>query len=215
MKLHTRWLNTPGERVRIALHLKGLAFEYIAHELEPTPEYRRINPQVLLPTLEIDGQYIAQSAAILEFLEERHPKPALLPADPVLRAQARAFGAHVAAEMHAITAPRVRAFMSAELAVQPPGLLRWLNHWMTAGFTALEQTLANRPHPFSFCFGETPGWADIHLVPQLTIARRRGFDPSAFTRLLAVEARCLEIEAFQRARGENQPDYPGPAAHKR
>lgn len=209
MRLISRWQNSAGERVRIALHLKGLGYEYVPVRSLPPGEYRRLNPQGLLPTLEVGGRYIAQSAAILEFLEETHPAPPLLPADPVLRAEARAFGAHIAAEMHAITVNRVRHFMETELSVAQAGVERWVKHWLGAGFLALEAGLAKRAHDWPFCFGDAPGWADLHLIPQMATARRLDCDLSPYRRQLAVEANCVALEAFARARPEAQPDFPG------
>ncbi len=208
MRLISRWQNSAGERVRIALNLKGIAYQYVAVGSLPPGEYRRLNPQGLLPTLEVEGRSIAQSAAILEFLEETHPSPKLLPADPVLRAQARAFGAHIAAEMHAITVSRVRKFLEAELALDKEGVERWVQHWLELGFAALEAALAGRDRAWSFCFGEAPGWADLHLIPQLAAARRLGFDVTPYERLLAVEANCVGLDAFRRARPDAQPDFP-------
>jgi maleylacetoacetate isomerase len=205
----SRWQNSAGERVRIALNLKGIAYEYIPVRSLPPGEYRRLNPQGLLPTLEIGGRFMAQSAAILEFLEETYPQPPLLPGDPVLRAQARAFGAHVAAEMHAITVNRVRHFLEADLSLAATAVDRWVQHWLEAGFVALEAELGRRPVDWPFCFGDEPGWADLHLVPQLAAARRLRCDLSPYIRLLAVEARCVSLDAFIRARPEAQPDFPG------
>lgn len=209
MKLISRWQNSAGERVRIAFHLKRVDYTYVALGSLPPGEYRRINPQGLLPTLEVDGRFIVQSAAILEFIEENFPSPPLLPADPVLRAQARAFGAHIAAEMHAITVNRVRKFLEGELAVAPAGVERWVKHWLATGFTALEAVLAARTTRWPFCFGETPGWADLHLIPQMAAARRLECDLSPYARLLETEANCVGLEAFRRARPEAQPDFPG------
>lgn len=209
MKLYSRWRNSAGERVRIALNLKGIAYEYVPAGSLPPGEYRRMNPQGLLPTLEVDGQFIAQSGAILEYLEDTFPEPPLLPADPILRAQARAFGAHVAAEMHAITVNRVRTFIDVDLGLGKAGVDRWTTHWLTAGFAALEGTLASRRHPWPFCFGEEPGWADLHLVPQLGNGRRLGVDVSPYPLLVGVEANCAGLEAFRRAAPEAQVDYPG------
>ncbi len=209
MRLYTRWQNSAGERVRIALNLKGIDYEYVAVGALPPGEYRRINPQGLMPTLEVEGRFIAQSGAILEYLEERWPDPPLLPADPVLRAQARAFGAHIAAEMHAITVIRVRKFLAEGMGLADDKVAEWVGHWTEEGFAALEATLARRETSWPFCFGETPGWADLHLVPQLAASRRLGADLSRYARLLAVEANCVGLDAFKRARPEAQPDYPG------
>jgi maleylacetoacetate isomerase len=209
LKLYTQHRNSAGERVRIALNLKGLSYHYISVPALPPGEYRRINPQGLLPALEVDGAVIAQSPAILDFLEQRWPVPALLPSDPVLRAQALAFGAHIASEMHAITVSRVRTFLGEELDLSEDGVSRWVAHWMNEGLSALEATLATRQQPWPFCYGDEPGWADLHLVPQLSNVRRFGGDLAPYPRLLAVEARCLVLDAFRLARPENQPDFPG------
>ncbi len=209
MRLYTRWQNSAGERVRIALNLKGIAYEYVPVGSLPPGEYRRINPQGLMPTLEVGGRFVAQSAAILAFLEETWPDPSLLPADPVLRAQARSFGAHIAAEMHAIMVNRVRKYLSEGMGLGDDKVAAWVRHWTAEGFTALEKTLASRPEAWPFCFGTAPGWADLHLVPQLANARRSGCDVSAYPLLLAVEANCVGLDAFQRARPDAQPDFPG------
>lgn len=209
MKLYSRWRNSAGERVRIALNLKGIAYDYVPLGSLPPGEYRRINPQQLIPTLEVDGHFIAQSSAILEYLEETRLLPALLPADPILRAQARGFGAYIAAEMHAVTVNRVQQFLEKEMAIDAAGFDRWTGHWITTGLVALEAMLARRATDWPFCFGEAPGWADLHLVPQLANARRFHCDVSPYGKLLAVEANCVGLEAFKRARPEVQPDFPG------
>jgi maleylacetoacetate isomerase len=206
--LYTYHRNSAGERVRIALNLKGVAYDYVS-AVALGDRYALVNPQGLMPALEIDGRVIAQSGAILEWLEETCPDPPLLPADPVTRAQARAFGQHIAAEMHAITIMRVRRYLAEAMGANAAAIEAWQNHWMTLGLTALEAALADRPEPWPFTFGETPGWADLHLIPQLSNARRFGCDLSPYTRLLAVEARCIDLPAFRDARPENQPDYPG------
>jgi len=212
LRLYTRWQNSAGERVRIALNLKNIAYEYVAVGSLPPGAYARINPQGLMPTLEVGGHFIPQSAAILDYLEENFPAPSLLPADPVRRAQARAFGAIVAAEMHAITVNRVRKFLASDLHVNEAGVQRWVIHWLGEGFAALEAMLAARPAEWPFCFGGAPGWADLHLVPQLANARRLACDLAAYPKLLAVEANCVGLDAFMRARPEAQPDFPGTAS---
>jgi maleylacetoacetate isomerase len=212
MKLYSRYQNSAGERVRIALNLKGISYDYVPlNSLQPGA-FRRINPQGLMPALEVAGGVIAQSAAILSYLEETCPDPPLLPHDAVLRGQARAFGAYIAGEMHAVTVNRVRRFLAEDFSADDAALQRWSTRWFSDGFAALEAALANRPAPCRFCFGDTPGWADLHLVPQLAAARRLGYDPSSHERLLAVEANCVGLDAFVRARPEAQPDYPGAVA---
>jgi len=207
MKLYTRAQNSAGERVRIALHLKGLAYEYVSLATLTPEAYARINPQGLMPTLEVDGNFIPQSAAILAFLEEACPTPALLPEDPVLRAEARAFGAFIAAEMHALSVNRVRRYIARDLNLGEDGAAGWTQHWLSQGYKALEAMLDARDREWPFCYGETPGWADLHLIPQLANARRLGVDISSYRRLLAVEARCTPLDAFRRARPEAQPDW--------
>lgn len=208
--LYTYHRNSAGERVRIALNLKGVGYDYVS-AVALGDRYLEINPQGLMPALEVDGRVIAQSGAILEWLEETCPDPPLLPADPVIRAQARAFGQHIAAEMHALTIVRVRRYLAETMGADAAAIDAWQNHWMRLGLTALEAALADRVAPWPFAFGETPGWGDLHLIPQLRNARRFGCDLSPYARLLAVEARCIDLPAFRAARPENQPDYPGEA----
>jgi maleylacetoacetate isomerase len=208
LKLYTRWQNSAGERVRIALHLKGLAYEYVSMGGLPAGEYARINPQGLLPALEIDGAIITQSAAILDLLEQRFPQHPILPSDPVLRAQSLAFGAIVASEMHALTVNRVRQYLGA-LELPEAGVEQWVRHWQSRGFAALEALLARRDHGWTYCYGDLPGWADLHLVPQLAAARRLGVPLDEYPLLRTIEARCVAIPEFARARPDAQPDFPG------
>ena len=208
MRLISRWQNSAGERVRIAFRLKDLAYTYVPVSSLEGDEYRRLNPQGLLPALEIGGRVIAQSSAILEYIEEAVPEPGLLPAEPITRGQARAFGALISSEMHALTVLRIRRFLHSELSVDDPGVSHWVRHWTTSGFDALEETLAQRIVQWPFCFGDRPGWADLHLVPQLSAARRLECDLSRYPLLLAVEQRCIQLDAFRLSRPEAQPDYP-------
>jgi maleylpyruvate isomerase len=208
MRLYSRWQNSAGERVRIALNLKKLPYEYVPIGSLPKGEYRRLNPQGLLPALGVDGQIIAQSTAILEYLEETVPQPALLPAEPIRRAQARAFAQLITSDLHPINNNRVRVYLSRELGVADEAVLAWYRHWVTVAFVALEGALSARPRQWPFCFGEAPGWADLHLVPQLANARRFECELSPYPRLLAVESACVGLDAFVRARPEAQPDFP-------
>lgn len=208
LKLYTYHRNSAGERVRIALNLKGIDYAYVSAPALGD-RYRAINPQGLMPALEVGGRIIAQSSAILEYLEETYPAPPLLPPDPATRAQARAFGAHIAAEMHAITVMRVRRYLAEQMSAGEAAIAAWTVHWLSLGLAALEQALAERPTDWPFAFGDTPGWADLHLIPQLAAARRLGCELGPYPRLLAVEARCIDLPAFVAARPENQPDYPG------
>jgi maleylacetoacetate isomerase len=207
VKLYTLHRNSAGERVRIALNLKGIAYEYVSYTTVGREAYRQINPQALLPTLEVDGRLITQSPAILEYLEETYPEPPLLPADPILRAQARAFGQVIASEMHALTVLRIRRFLGRELGVGEAGLSRWVRHWLGEGLSTLEAMLARRPSAWPFCYGDRPGWADLHLVPQIRNSRRFGCDVAPYPLLTATDARCVGLDAFRQARPEAQPDY--------
>jgi maleylacetoacetate isomerase len=209
--LYTQYRNSAGERVRIAFNLKGVAYDYVS-AVALGDRYAQLNPQGLMPALEVGGRIIAQSGAILDYLEETHPAPPLLPADSVTRAQARAFGQHIAAEMHAITVMRVRRYLAEAMGADATAIEAWQQHWMKLGLTALEAALADRAEPWLFAFGDTPGWADLHLIPQLRNARRFGCDLSPYARLLAVEARCVDLPAFRDARPEHQPDFPGTEA---
>jgi maleylacetoacetate isomerase len=208
MRLLSRWQNSAGERVRIALRLKGLDYIYVPVNSLALGEYLRLNPQGLLPALEVDGQIIAQSSAILDYIESMFPAPSLLPSEPVTRAQARAFGALIASEMHPLTIQRVRRVLRSEMNVDEAGVARWVQHWLALGFGALETTLAQRTQQWPFCFGERPGWAELHLIPQLGAARRLHCDLSTYPLLLQVERLCTPIEAFRLARPEAQPDFP-------
>jgi maleylacetoacetate isomerase/maleylpyruvate isomerase len=207
VKLYTLHRNSAGERVRIALNLKGIEYEYVSYATLGRDAYRRINPQGLLPTLEVDGRLITQSPAILQFLEEMKPEPTLLPGDPILRAQARAFGQVISSEMHALTVLRVRRLLGRELGVPEDGLRRWVGHWLGEGLATLEAMLQRRPTAWPFCYGDRPGWADLHLVPQIRNARRLGCDLAPYPLLTEVESRCVPLDAFRRARPEAQPDF--------
>lgn len=202
MRLYTRWQNSAGERVRIALNLKKIDYEYVPFSNLSRKDYLEINPQGLLPTLEIDGRHVAQSSAILDYLEEAFPNHALLPADPLARAQSRSFAAHITSEIHPLTVKRVRNQLN-EGAVQD-----WIEHWHELGFQALETMLRQRETKTQYGFGNTPGWAELHLIPQMANARRFGINLSPYPLLSVIEANCVKLDAFQKARPENQPDFP-------
>ena len=210
LQLYSNYVNSAGERVRIALGLKGIDYEYVAVRDIGIEAYRKINPQGLMPALMVDGTPLVQATAILEWLEETYPEPALLPSDPVLRAQARGFAQHIVSEMHAIDVIRVRRFLANELGVDADGLTKWQMHWFHTGFRALEQILADRETAWPFCFGETPGWADLHLAPQVHKGISRfQVDMGAYPRIHAIYRACAGLPEFIAARPENQPDWPG------
>lgn len=209
MRFYSLSRNSAGWRVRIALHVKGVPFEYVSVASLPKGEYRRLNPQGLLPALEADGVVFAQSAAILEYLEERYPEPPLLPGDAVRRAEVRAFAQFIACDMHPLNNYRVRKYLAAPLKHTDADILDWYRHWNAVGMTSLEETLQRRRGAGPFCFGDMPSFADLHLIPQVYNARRFGCDLAPYSTLLAVEAACREVPAFQAAAPERLPDYTG------
>ena len=207
LRLYTRWQNSAGERVRIALNLKAIGYQYVAVDTLGSAAFAQINPQGLMPALEANGAVITQSSAILDFLETTFPDRPLLPDDPVLRAQSLAFGAIIASEMHALTVNRVRKHL---LSMAPDAdVASWVRHWLGLGFASLEALLQRRARRFDYCYGDAPGWADLHLVPQVSAARRLGVALDPYRLVLDIDARCSALEAFAQARPEAQPDFPG------
>jgi len=207
MRLHGYFRSSAAYRVRIALGLKGLSAEHLFRHLrkgeQRAPDYLKLNPQGLVPTLETDdGRALTQSLAIVEWLDETHPQPPLLPQDAFQRARVRAFAYAIACEIHPVqnlkVLNRVRA-LGGEEATQA-----WAKEINADGLAACEQMIAGEPGPF--CFGAAPTLADICLVPQLGNARRFGVDVSAFPRLLQAEAAARALPAFADAAPEKQPD---------
>jgi maleylpyruvate isomerase len=209
LRLHTRYQNSAGERVRIVLNLKRVPYEYVAIPSLSSDAYRKLNPQGLMPALEIDGRVVAQSMAVIELLEEIFPEPSVLPNDPILRAEARSFAQLIAADLHPINNNRIRRYLTNVLGTDEPQVRKWYHHWVEEAFSGLEAQLARQPLQFRFCFGDRPGLADACLVPQMENARRFNSDLSQYPRLLAVDAECRKLEEFMRAAPAMQPDYPG------
>ena len=207
LKLYSAAQNSAGERVRIALNLKGLDFEYIPVSSLKTEDYVRRNPQALMPTLEVDGFNITQSLAALEYLEAQFPNPPLLPKDPLLQAQSRSFALAICAELHALTVRRVRKYLLTEMAVQGSQVDAWYADWTHVTLSALETLLETRCSATDFCFADFPTFADIALVPQMANARRFECDLSDFPNLQEIETRCKALPAFAAARPEKQADY--------
>lgn len=212
LTLYSYWRSTAAYRVRIALNLKGLAYQQVPVHLvrdggeQHSAEYRALNPQELVPLL-VDGEArIAQSVAILEYLEDVYPVPALLPADPVQRAQVRALALHIACDIHPLNNLRVLQYLSGPLGVADQAKDAWYRHWVDLGLAAVEQGLAVFEGRLSL--GQRPGYLEACLLPQLYNARRFNCALDAFPRILAMAARCEALEAFKQAAPEVQADAP-------
>jgi len=212
MKLYTFFRSSASYRVRIALNLKGLDYEQVPIHLRRGggeqfgPAYKTINPQSLVPALEDGGRILTQSLAIMEYLEEKYPKPPLLPADPADRAIARSMALIIACEVHPIQNLRVLVHLKKNLNQSDDDLNRWAQHWINLGLSALEPMVVEGAQRRKFCVGDTPTLADICLVPQLANARRFGSDLSLYPTLLRIEAACNALPAFADAAPEKQPD---------
>ncbi len=210
LTLYSNYINSAGERVRIAMALKGIEYEYVSVGQIGRKAFAEINPQGLMPALSIDGSIVQQATAILEWLEETYPKPRLLPTDPILRAQARGFAQAITSEMHAIDVIRVRRFLGNDLGLDKAGIDQWQTHWFHVGFRVLEELLTRREIAWPFCFSDTPGWADIHLIPQVQKGLTRfDVDMSEYPLISRVNDACSDHPAFITARPENQSDWPG------
>ncbi|MDB5394017.1 MAG: maiA [Rhodospirillales bacterium] len=206
MILHGYWRSTAAYRVRIALNLKGLEVADSPVDLQTgaqrDPDYLALNPQGLVPCL-VDGPTaLSQSLAIIEYLEETHALPPLLPADPVARAKVRAASLAIACEIHPINNLRVLNYLRGELGQPQDALDGWIRHWIAEGFAALEAGAGQGP----YLFGAAVTMADLCLVPQIYSARRFGTELTRYPRLTEIERNLLALPAFDRARPENQPD---------
>lgn len=206
--LHSYWRSTASYRVRIALGLKQVAYRQVAHDLrvgaQAEPDFLALNPLGLLPVLETGQGSIAQSLAIIEWIEETYPQPALLPDTPLHRAHVRAMAFTIGCDIHPLNNLRVLKALRSDLAADQTQVDSWIAGWIATGFTAIETTIGR--HGGAFAFGDTPTVADCCLIPQIYSARRFGVDLAAFSRIRAVERRCGEIEAFRQAAPDAQPD---------
>jgi len=212
LKLYSYWRSSAAYRVRIGLNLKALAYELIPVHLvrdggqQHAPDYAALNPQELVPTLRDGERVLTQSMAILEYLDEVHPPPALLPADAGGRARVRALAQQVACDIHPLNNLRVMQFFDREWNVPQPERDEWTLHWMRTGLGALETMLVGSFDTGRFCHGAEPGLADCCLIPQLYNARRFHLDLAPYPTLCRIEEACLALPAFDAARPENQPD---------
>jgi maleylacetoacetate isomerase/maleylpyruvate isomerase len=205
--LHSAWRSSAAYRVRIALNLKGLAYDIVPVNLVSSqhlePAYAALNPQRLLPVLEVGGRTLTQSLAILEWLDETTPQPPLLPADAFDRAIVRTMAHIVASDIHPVNNLRILRALTG-LGVDEPGREAWIGRWIADGFTALETMIAE--HGGDFAFGDVPGLADLCLVPQVYNAERFKTDLTPFPAIRAVAARAAQHPAFAAAHPNTQPD---------
>lgn len=210
MKLYNFFRSGTSHRLRIALNLKGLAYDYVPVDLRSEQhlgaEYQALNPQGLVPALMEGGRVLIQSPAIIEWLEERYPSPALLPADPDTRARVRALAAIIGCDVHPVNNRRILEALRHDFGADDAAVNRWCATWIGAGFDAIEALLAADPERGEFCFGQTPTLADVYLVPQVESARRFKVDLTRWPRVMAVDAACARQEAFRRAAPALQPD---------
>lgn len=209
MKLYTYFRSSAAYRVRIALNLKDIAYEAIPIHLtkdggrQKTPEYRAINPQMRVPSLQLDsGEILTQSLAIIEYLDEMQPRPPLLPSNPVARAKVRALADLIACDIHPLNNLLPLQYLRRELKHEQPEIDAWYHHWILQGFEALEAMI--QPGPYAV--GGAVTLADVCLVPQVFNARRLKVPLDQFPKIVAVDAACLKLPAFDKARPENQPD---------
>jgi len=212
MQLYSYFRSSAAYRVRIALNLKGLSYEYLGVHLlknggeQLSDSYRALNPTALVPTL-VDGEVsLGQSMAIIEYLDETHPTPALLPADPVGRARVRAIAQTIACDTHPLNNLRVLKYLKRELNIDDEARDTWYRHWVDQGLGAVEAMLANSPATGTYCHGDAPGLADLCLVPQVYNARRLKCDLSAMHNIVRIDAACRELQAFDLAAPDKQPD---------
>lgn len=209
MKVYTYFRSSAAYRLRIALNLKGLSGDMVSIHLQKDggqhrkPEYRAINPQMRVPALKLDsGEVLTQSLAIIEYLDEVDPQPPLLPRDPVERAKVRALALAIACDIHPLNNLAPLRYLKNELGQEQSKIDAWYHHWILEGFEALESMV--RPGPYAS--GSEVTLADVCLVPQIYNARRLKVPLDRFPKLVAIDAACAKLPAFEQARPENQPD---------
>ncbi len=210
MILHGYALSSASYRVRIALALKGLEVTVVTKQLRldehRRADFLRLNPQGFVPALSLDdGEVLTQSLAIVEYLEEVYPEPPLLPAAPAARAKVRSLSQLIACDVHPLNNLRVLKYLEDPLGLEQEKRVAWYHHWIGTGFEALEQRLAQDPSAGRFCHGDSPGMADVCLVPQVFNARRYAMDLGPYPRIVSIDAACAELPAFKSAAPERQP----------
>jgi len=211
-RLHSYWRSSASYRVRIALELKGLSVEYVPVHLlkeggaQYSAAYRALNPQARVPTLETPAGALTQSMAIMEWLEETHPEPALMPGEAYARAQVRSLAQVLVADIQPLQNLSVVHYLRENLHADEVGVKQWLREWIARGLAAFEAMLAVLPARGEFCWGDTPTLADVCLVPQCYSSRRFGVEPDDYPLIARIERACTALPAFQRAAPERQPD---------
>lgn len=210
MKLYNFFRSGTSHRLRIALNLKGLTTDYVAVDLRTEQHlqasFKAIHPQGLVPALDTGEQVLIQSPAIIEWLEEKYPTPALLPQDAEARAHVRALAAMVGCDIHPVNNRRILEYVRHQFGADDDAINAWCARWISDGFDAYEALLAADKVRGAFSFGHAPTIADVYLIPQIESARRFKVDLSAWPLISAVEAACLQLEAFQKAAPSQQPD---------
>jgi len=214
MKLYSYYRSSAAYRVRIALALKEIPYETVVvnlrdkSHLQRHPDYLTLNPLGVVPTLVHGSNTIPQSAAILEYLEEAYPSPALLPADAIARARVRAMGQMIACDIHPLNNLRVLRYLKHQLGVNDDARTQWYRHWVESGLAAVEALLEQAGTNGNFCFGDGPTLADVMLIPQVANARLFDCDLTAVPNIVRIDEHCRALPAFQVAAPENQPDFP-------
>jgi maleylacetoacetate isomerase len=209
VKLYTYFRSSAAFRVRITLNIKGISYDAIPIHLTKdggrhrSAEYRAVNPHMRVPSLALDnGEVLTQSLAIIDYLEETHPQPPLLPTDPLARARVRAFAQIIACDIHPLNNLASLQYLRREMKHEQAAIDAWYHHWIHAGFEALEATIGRGP----YSFGNSVTLADVCLVPQVFNARRLKVPLDKYPKLVAAETELLKLAAFDKARPENQPD---------
>ncbi|CAN7473559.1 maleylacetoacetate isomerase [Mesorhizobium sp. LjNodule214] len=209
--LHNYYRSSTSYRVRIALEMKGLTYDYVPHHLRHGEHleaaYLAVNPQGLVPALILgDGTLLTQSLAIIEYLDETKPEPPLLPKDALSRARVRMLAQMIACDIHPVNNLRVLTSLRTLFGAGDQDVVNWFRHWVNEGFQPLEKILASSPQSGTFCHGDTPGLADICLVAQVTNNARFGVDMTPYPTISRIHSACMALPAFQKAAPENQID---------
>ena len=210
MKLYTYFRSSAAFRVRIALNLKGVAYESIPKMLQKNehraPDYLALNPQGLVPALDVNGTVLGESLAIIEYLDETYPQPPLLPKDPLGRAQVRSMAMAIACDLHPLNNLRILNYLKQVLQQDQDAIDAWYRHWVEQGFGALEIQARQHSTDGRYLYGDALSMADTCLVPQLFNAHRFKIDLSPYPTLVAIGAHLESLPAFAAARPEVQPD---------